>query len=457
MNSVIKTCFAVVLAANSVWVSASDDVRGQAITIQEAARADLTGYHLVRDLTTEVGARMPGTEADKRGVDWMVKRFKALGFDKVWTEPVTFPNWVRGAEKAWVNAPFKQDLHITALGGSVGTEGPVSGDVVMFADLESLKQADPALVAGKIVYVAKRMFRHIEGAGYGEAVVARAQGAGVAAEKGAAAFLIRSIGTDSHRFPHTGMMSARPNIVAAALSNPDADQLERLLAKHAISVTIDVNAGFQGEYTSHNVIADITGSEFPEEIILIGGHLDSWDLGTGAIDDGAGIGITTGAAVQFLKQGQRPKRTIRVVAFANEEQGLIGAYHYAKAHEAELDKHIVASESDFGAGPVWSWVTNIDEPLPTWMNVAREVMMGLEIPYRGNHATGGGPDIIPLFQKGVKVFRLNQDGRDYFDLHHTADDTFDKIDRDAFQQNVAAWATMLYFFAQQPAVATEQK
>lgn len=457
MKALLKSSVTLVFASLSLFSVADDAVHDQAAAIREAAREDLTGYHLVRDLTTEVGARMPGTDADKRAVDWMVKRFEALGFDKVWTEPVTFPNWVRGAEKAWVNSPFQQDLHITALGGSVGTEGPVSGEVIMFADLDALRKADPDLVKGKIVYVAKRMFSHIEGAGYGDAVIARAQGAGVAEEKGAVAFLLRSIGTDSHRFPHTGMMSARPGIAAAALSNPDADQLERLMANHTISVTVDVNAGFKGEYTSHNVIADITGSAFPEEIILIGGHLDSWDLGTGAIDDAAGIGITTGAAVQFLKQAQRPKRTIRVVAFANEEQGLIGAYHYAKAHEAELDKHIVASESDFGAGPVWSWVTNIAEPLPAWMDVAKAVMLEMQIPYRGNDANGGGPDIIPLFQKGVPVFRLNQDGHDYFDLHHTADDTFDKIDPAEFQQNVAAWATMLYFFAQQPNVDTEKK
>ena len=457
MHHSIKSLAALALVSFSSLAAAHGHFKQEAIAIRDAAQADLTGYHLVRDLTTEVGARMPGTEADKRAVDWMVERFNELGFDKVWTEPVTFPNWVRGAEKAWINAPFKQDLHITALGGSVGTEGPVSAEVVMFADLEALKKANPAEVRGKIVYIAKRMFSHIEGAGYGDAVIARAQGAAVAEEKGAVAFLLRSIGTDSHRFPHTGMMSVRPTIAAAALSNPDADQMERLLAKHNISVTVDVNAGFKGEYTSHNVIADIVGSEFPEEIILIGGHLDSWDLGTGAIDDGAGVGITTGAAVQFLKKGQRPKRTIRVVAFANEEQGLIGAYHYAEAHKNELDKHIMASESDFGAGSVWSWVTNIAEPVPAWMDVARAVMMDLQIPYNGNHANGGGPDIIPLFNAGVPVFRLNQDGRDYFDLHHTADDTFDKIDPQAFQQNVAAWATMLYFFAQQPKVESDHK
>lgn len=450
MKHLINLGLVLVLLSGQALADTHHLVRDEAIAIRDAARADLTGYHLVRDLTSEVGARMPGTPSDQRGVDWMVKRFNDLGFDKVWVEPVTFPKWVRGAERASINAPFEQPLHITALGGSTGTEAAVSAEVVMFADLEALRQADEADVKGKIVYIAKRMFRHLEGAGYGEAVVARGKGAALAESKGAVAFLLRSIGTDSHRFPHTGMMSTRANIAAAALSNPDADQLERLLANHTVSVTVDVNAGFQGEYTSYNVIADITGSEHPEQIILIGGHLDSWDLGTGAIDDAAGVGITTGAAVQFLKRDQRPKRTIRVVAFANEEQGLIGAEHYAKAHEHELAQHIVASESDFGAGYVWSWDTAIAEPVPAWMGAAKEVLMGLQIPYRGNHATGGGPDIIPMFKRGVKVFRLNQDGRDYFDLHHTADDTFDKIDRDAFQQNVAAWATLLYFFAQQP-------
>lgn len=214
-----------------------------------------------------------------------------------------------------------------------------------------------------------------------------------------------------------------------------------------MEVSLDIDVGWTGEYTSHNVIAEVTGTTRPEEIIVIGGHLDSWDLGTGALDDGAGVAITTAAAYQFIKHRQRPARTIRVVAFSNEEQGLIGAKAYAKAHADELDRHIVASESDFGAGPIWSFKTRLANPSDAFIARAEALLKPLGIEYLGNTATSGGPDIIPLADKGVPLFQLKQDGTDYFDYHHTADDTLDKINREHFNQNVAAWTVMLHLFA----------
>jgi Zn-dependent M28 family amino/carboxypeptidase len=244
------------------------------------------------------------------------------------------------------------------------------------------------------------------------------------------------------------MMSTPAGIAAAALSNPDADQIERLLANgHNVSVSLDITAGFDGEYTSHNVIAEMTGSEKPDEIVVIGGHLDSWDLGTGAIDDAAGVGITTGAAVHLIQQGIKPKRTLRVVAFSNEEQGLLGGKAFAAAH-GNKDNIIVASESDFGAGRIWGWQTKIDGYSDEWHAQAKSLLMDLGVSYQGNTADSGGPDIGPMFRMGVPVFELNQDGRDYFDLHHTADDTFDKIDPASFQQNVQAWVAMITMFLQ---------
>ncbi len=421
-----------------------------AASLRDAALDDDTGYHFVRDLTTEVGPRLAGSEGDARGVAWTKARFESMGFDKVWLEPVTFPAWERGVEKAAVVGEYSQPLLITTLGGSEGTRGVLEAEVVEFADYQALVDADASMVKGKIAYISKRMYRHIDGKGYGEAVISRGKGASMAASKGAVALLIRSIGTDSHRLPHTGIMQydeKHPKIAAAALSNPDADQLSRLLTKGAVSVSLEIEAGWTGEYTSHNVIADITGSSKPEEIVLIGGHLDSWDLGTGAVDDGAGVGITVAAAHQLIAQGVKPERTIRVVAFANEEQGLYGAKAYAKAHEDELHKHVVASESDFGAGRVFALVTKLNDEYRKTAEMAESLLAPLGVVMGGNNATGGGPDIIPMAQKGVPVFRLKQDGTDYFDLHHTADDTFDKIDRDAFNQNVAAWATVIYLFA----------
>ena len=412
--------------------------------LRDVALTDPTGYQLVSDLTTEVGARMPGTEADARAVKWMEQRFKAMGFDKVWLEPVVFPLWQRHHERAQVVGAHSQPLHITALGGSVG--GKLTADVVQLDSYQALLDAPAELVTGKIVFIRNRMERHIAGAGYGDAVIARGKGAIEAEKKGAAALLIRSIGTDSHRFPHTGMMSmtaGSPQIPAAALSNPDADQLERLLEKGPVQVALDIDVGFTGEYRSHNVIAEVTGRSKPEERIIIGGHLDSWDLGTGALDDGAGVAITTAAAAFFLQPDQRPARTIRVIAFANEEQGLLGAKAYARDNANLLANHVIASESDFGAGRVYGWETKIareDEAMIARINA---LMAPLGIDYRGNAATSGGPDIIPMAEKGVPIFRLKQDGTDYFDYHHTADDTLDKIVPEDFNQNIAAWVVML--------------
>jgi len=418
--------------------------------VRDNALKSDTGYQFVADLTTEVGPRLPGSEADARAVAWAKQRFQEMGFDKVWLEPVTFPAWVRGNERAMVVGESSQSLHITALGGSVGTRGELIAEVVEFESYEQLLEAPVNSLEGKIAFINKLMRKHVDGKGYGEVVIARGKGASVAASKGAVALLIRSIGTDSHRFPHTGNMGYdenHPKIAAAALSNPDADQLSRLLERGKVEVSLNIDAGHVGEYTSHNVIADIVGSEKPEEIVLVGGHLDSWDLGTGALDDGAGVAITTAAAHQLIEMNLKPKRTVRVVAFANEEQGLLGAIAYAKAHKDELKNHVVASESDFGAGNVFALVTKLDDEWRATALKAEPLLAPLGIVMGGNNATGGGPDIIPMAKAGVPVFRLKQDGTDYFDFHHTADDTLDKIDPEKLKQNIAAWSTMIYLFS----------
>jgi len=292
-------------------------------------------YALLESLTTEVGPRMAGTPGDALGVAWAVKAFKALGYDKTYTEAVTYPVWERGIETGAVLSPFPQKLQLTALGGSIGTgKKGVQGDVVEFTDYAELQAAPESAVNGKIAYISNRMTRSRDGSGYGKAVIARSAGASAAAKKGAIALLIRSIGTDStSRSPHTGIMrydNTPTRIPAAALSNIDADLLSNMLKRgQPVRIQLRLDARIRkADYTGANVIGEMTGALKPDEIVVIGAHLDSWDLGTGALDDGAGVVITM-AAGALIKQdaiaSKNPlKRTLRVIAFANEEQGLYG-------------------------------------------------------------------------------------------------------------------------------------
>jgi Zn-dependent M28 family amino/carboxypeptidase len=321
----------------------------------------------------------------------------------------------------------------------------VVAEVVGFTSLEQLKKADPVSVVGKIVFVNQPVFRHKQGLGYKDVVPLRYAAGPIAQAKGAQAALIRSIGTDSHRFPHTGLTTQLENpFPAAALSSPDADQLQRMLDRgDPVTIGLSISVSQQAGGRSQNIIAQINGRENPEEIILIGAHLDSWDLGTGAIDDGAGVAITIAAAELIGKLPQRPRRSIRVVLFGNEEQGIWGAKAYAKKHKNELNKHVFASESDFGAGPVWRF----DSGNKQLLDAAMPLLTPLSI-VRGESPTSGGPDIKPLLEQNVAVFRLLQDGTDYFDYHHTADDTLDKIDPEHLKQNIAAWAVVTYLAAE---------
>lgn len=425
-----------------------------AAALRDATLEGNRAFDILESLTTEVGPRLAGTEADARAVAWAKAKFRELGFDKVYTQPVTFPVWKRGAETAEVVSPFPQPLAITTLGGSVGTDsGTLRAPIVQFADLEALRQADAGSLDGKIAFIANRMERFKTGAGYGPAVAARSGGASIAAGKGAVALLIRSVGTDNDRLPHTGSMrydDEVDKIPAAALSNPDADLLESMLRRaDEVIVALNLEAGFEGEYTSQNVIGEVTGRERPDEIVLIGGHLDSWDLGTGAIDDGAGVAITMAAAHKISQQSERPRRTIRVVAWANEEHGLWGARAYQAANWQHADKHIIGAESDFGAGRVWRFSTRVKPEALGIVDQMAQVLAPLGI-VRGNNQARGGPDLLPLSRAGMAVATLQQDGTDYFDYHHTANDTLDKVDPDALTQNVAAYAVFAWLAAEAP-------
>ncbi|PCI47648.1 MAG: aminopeptidase [Moraxellaceae bacterium] len=449
--------FFVLLLLQPLYVFASAESQNQAIDsntktlietatlLREQGLQSDRAWSLVEALTTQVGPRLAGTEANERAVAWAKSVLEKGGFDRVWLEPIAFPIWLRHQEKARVIGDYAQPLAITALGYSGSTEGEIKGEVVRFENLQQFEKASKAAVKNKIVFVNQTTARAKDGSGYGNSVPLRYKGSIVAKEKGAAALLIRSLGTSHHRFPHTGATTRIESPVpAAALSNPDADQLVRLLALgKPIYVALDISVSIQKQGKSFNVIAQIDGASEPEKIILMGAHLDSWDLGTGAIDDGAGVGITVAAAELIASQVKRPKRSIRLVLFGNEEQGLWGAKQYVEAHKDEMANHVYASESDFGAGKVWRFdvedtaVQVLIMPLLSPLGID----VGVEPP------TSGGPDIKPLKKAGVNVFRLKQDGTDYFDFHHTADDTLDKVDPEGLKQNVAAWAVVMYMLA----------
>jgi hypothetical protein len=426
--------------------SIPDAALAQAAPLRERALADATGWRVLESLTTEVGPRLAGSEADARAVEWAKAKFKALGYDKVWTEPVTFPKWERRSERGEVLGAHAQPLRLTALGGSPG--GTVEGEVVRFADLAALEAAPEGSLAGKIAFVDYQMQPFRDGRDYRNGGGIRGAGPSAAIRKGAAAFLMRSAGTDTSRAPHTGMTRFQEGLApipSAALSTVDAAQLARLVALGPTRVRVALDCGWDGEYTSQNVIGEITGSTRPDEVVLIGGHLDSWDHGTGAIDDAAGIAISmaAGALVKPLK----PARTIRVVAFANEESGLWGGRQYAQNHAGDVARHVIAAESDFGAGRIYGFDSSARDAQPEAMRQMMQALAPLDIEWQPGQ---GSPesDIGPMAALGMAWANLAHDGTHYFDLHHNAEDTLDKVDPRDLAQNVAAYAVFTWLAAQ---------
>jgi hypothetical protein len=319
----------------------------------------------------------------------------------------------------------------------------LEAEVIEVDSLDALDKLDPALVKDKIVFVHKKMERTRDISGYENAVVVRGRSASRAAKLGAAAVVIRSIGTGGARTPHTGGMRYQdgvPRIPAAALSIPDAELLHRILAEgKPVRLRMTLGARMLPDAQSANVIGEIPGSEAPEQIVLLGAHLDSWDLGTGAVDDGAGCAIAIEAGRMLGELPKRPRRTLRVVLFANEENGLRGARAYAKAHEAEIDRHVVALESDLGAGRVFE-TRMLGDPAkkPAFLTIAKLLQpLGVQLSHEDASL---GADLIPLRQLGVPLVDLEQDVSAYFDVHHTANDTLDKIDKAEIDQALATFA-----------------
>lgn len=443
------------LVGNMAWASVLTEPQLKEIkTLQQSALHSELAWKLDESLTTEVGHRMIGSEGDKKAIKWAVAKMKSLGYDRVWTEEVTYTKWVRGELEAQIVSPYPQKLVAVALGGSVGTpKQGIKAPVVHFKTFADLKAAAPGSLEGKIAFISHRMTREKNGAGYGPVVGGRSQGASVAAEKGAVAFVLRSVGSDNNRVGHTGGLNyveGIKQIPGAALSNPDADMLVRQVERgEPVELFLRMTSERHDSVTvkSANVIGEITGSEKPQEFVVLGSHLDSWDLGTGALDDGLGVSITMAAGHLISKLPQRPKRSIRVILFAGEEVGLVGAQQYMEKNGENIPNHVIGVEWDFANGPIYDMRPGVG---PESLNAMREFAaliapMGVTLNLMNN--SRGNSDIRPLVAAGMPATSFHADGTDYFDHHHTENDTLDKVDKAALPGNTAIYAMFAYFTA----------
>ena len=421
-----------------------------------AERADLALEHdtaawdFLEGITTEVGPRQAGTPAEARGRAWATEWLSAQGFANVADEPFRMQTWVRGEKEARISAPFPQQMNITALGNTAST-GPdgIEGEVVYFPTYADLVAAPEGSLTGKIAFISHDMRATQDGSGYGFAGPARWTGPSVAASKGAVAAVIRSIGTERHRTPHTGGTTFADGvdpIPAGALSNPDADNLERMFERargEPIMMHLTLTPQWLGETTSGNVVGEIVGRDPTLPPVLVACHLDSWDLGTGAIDDAAGCAIVAAAALNVAAAGQ-PLRTIRVLMAGAEETGLWGSEAYSAAH---IDEPVgVGLESDFGADRIWRFESNFGQSNPGLHARLAQSVARFGVANSTITASGGADINISRDQEGA-IIDLQQDGTRYFELHHTPDDTLAMVDPAQLRQNVAVWTQVVGILA----------
>ncbi len=451
MKKLLPLAFAAAVSLTPAAAIPPPPLPDPAATLRDQALQDDLAWNLMEGLTTEIGPRLAGTEAEARARDWAVARLTALGFSNVRIETFDLPVWERGEERGEIIAPFPQPLVLATLGNSAATpRGGLEAQVVRFASLADLEAAPDAIVQGRIVFIDHDMSRTQDGSSYGQYGQARFRGPAVASAKGAVGAVIRSIGTDSHRNPHVGGTNwpegVRP-IPAAALANPDADQLARIFTRGQpvrlrLTLTPRTRRGQSG-----NVVAEVPGSDPSAGVILIGGHLDSWDLATGAFDNAGGVAITTAAAHRIMQSGQ-PRRTIRLVLFGAEETGVHGGRAYFERHNAGSDVVLVA-ESDFGPDRVWRAQFNFAPANAALADRVAALLAPLGV-VRGRQPAGGGADLGPWARAGFAAIDLNPDGTRYFDFHHTPDDTLEKVDPAQLRQSVAAWTAMLAAVANAP-------
>jgi len=426
-------------------------------TIKSAALSDDYAYRQVAHLTENIGPRMSGSLQAKAAVDYVAGELRELGLE-VHLEEVKVPHWVRGAETAELTeyagqaTGTMQKVVLTALGGSSSTpaEG-ITADVVVVNNFDELKALGHDRIAGKIVLF-NEIFDKQKAAGgmafmaYGEAVRYRGTGPRAAAELGAAAALVRSVGNADFRLPHTGF-SFPAGIPAGAVTAEDADLIAHLFAQGKVRMRLTLTPQKLPDATSYNVIGDLKGSEHPEQIVVVSGHLDSWDLGTGAIDDGAGVVVAMEAAEILQKLHLRAKRTLRVIAWMDEENGGAGSETYTKDHSAEFMNQVAAIESDSGAAHPLGFEVKMSPHAAELLRPALEILQSFGANAVQPSSYPPGADIAAMSESGVPALGLLQDGRTYFNYHHTAADTLDKIVPAELRENAAAMAVMAYALA----------
>jgi carboxypeptidase Q len=421
------------------------------MAMQRAAAKDQRAYAALKSLTTEVGHRFAGSAGDAKAVAWALRTLREQGFANVRAEPVTVPRWIRGKAQVAIVAPEATELAALALGGSVGTPaGGIEAEAIAVTTVDELKALPRASVTGKIVFLYDRMLPTRDGMDYGSTVQIRSRGAIEGAKLGALAVVIRAVGTEDEARPHTGSMryaNGVPRIPAFAIGTRDAQRLIGLFGRGPVRLRLSSDARCDGSAESANVIGEIVGREKPDEFVLLGAHLDSWDVGTGAQDDGAGVVTVMEAARRVGELAQKPRRSLRVVLFANEEFGLSGAKAYALAHEADFAQHVAGFEADLGADRVFQFESKVKaDDLAGAIRLA-DGLAPLGIGFAGNAASGGA-DTSPMRDRGMPVFDLQHDATRYFEIHHTAADTFDRVDPKALAHNVAAYATLAWMLAE---------
>ena len=437
------------------------ELADKAVTLRERALLDNLSADIVESLTTEVGPRRIGTEGDKRVIAWSQQKFKELGFDRVWTEDVELDRgWTRGEAKAEIVAPYPHNIVMTALGYSVGTNGDLVGEIVevaTLADLEAVPEGDS--LKGKIAFISYSMADYIpapdesESQGYAEGTKARSGGHVIAAARGAEALIIRSVGIDNNRNGHTGSgykyVDDVRKIPAAAVSAPDAMLIQNMLKRgKPVTLKMNMTSEITGPAMSANIIGEITGREYPDHFLVLGAHVDSWDEGTGAIDDGAGVGSIMAAAAFIGKMEQRPRRSIRVLLFSGEEVGFYGVNAYMEKHEQDLGTHLLGAEIDSGTGRATRLTSGVGEKALPIVREMHKLIAPLGIEWSDANDAIGQSDMSLLGKAGMPVLNFQQEPRGYFMYHHTPNDTFDKIIPEDMRYLTAAYATMFYLAAE---------
>jgi carboxypeptidase Q len=445
-----------VRAADEPTVSLSNEL----VAIRDAALADDYAYRQTAHLTDNIGPRPSGSPQAEAAVEYVAGQLRHLGLE-VRLEDVHVRRWTRGVETAELTdypgqAPgTTQKIVLTALGGNSPTPADgITAEVVVARNFAELKALGREKVAGKIVafnfpFDQRKAANGLAGEAYGEAVEYRAAGPKAAAELGAIACVVRSVSAADYRLPHTGF-SAPAGIPAAAVTSEDADLIARLSAQGKVKMHLILTSQNGPEVLSHNVIADLKGSEHPEQIVIVSGHLDSWDLGTGAIDDAAGVAIAMETAQAVQQLHLHPRRTIRVIAWMDEENGGRGHDAYAQAHAAEISNHVAAIESDLGASHPLGFLARVNPQALSRLKPVQEVLQSFGANLIQTVEFSPGSDIAPLAKAGVPTLGIMQDGRTYFNYHHSAADTLDKIVPQELRENAAAMAVMGYALANSP-------